>query len=144
MATDGALAMQEPHSGSGSDGLEGTMPEAQEEQFDAATIYSLVKPRGTEAELQGQPQQLLPQLRPYQRRAAQWMLDRELQQTLVQPLRCVLMCTADQLCCNCHVEEIRTIPGIFRAYPGGHGVRVIPKKVRRAFRTARQLIGLRP
>ena len=104
MAIGGALAMQEPHSGYGVDGLEDTMPEAQEEQFDAATIYSLVKPRGTEPELQGQPQQLLPQLRPYQRRAAQWMLDRELQQTLVEPLLCLLLCTAGHLRLNCHTE----------------------------------------
>eukprot|EP00775_Hariotina_reticulata_P006629 gene6629-6857_t len=45
--------------------------------FDAAELYSAVKPRGAEPMLQQQPPQLLPQLRPYQRRAAHWMLSKE-------------------------------------------------------------------
>ena len=46
--------------------------------MDAASIYSLVKPpKDLKVELQGSFKQLRPQLRPYQRRAASWMVQRE-------------------------------------------------------------------
>ena len=44
----------------------------------AASIYSLVRPpKDLEVDLQGSFQQLRPQLRPYQQRAASWMVQRE-------------------------------------------------------------------
>lgn len=49
-------------------------------EFDAADVYRVVKPSGQEVELQGNPPGLKPQLRPYQRRAAAWMLGLELGQ----------------------------------------------------------------
>ena len=46
--------------------------------MDAASIYSLVKPpKDLKVELQGSFKQLRPQLRPYQCRAASWMVQRE-------------------------------------------------------------------
>jgi hypothetical protein len=65
------LQPQQQHdSGSGSSGSSSA-------GFDAAELYSAVKPRGDEPMLQQQPAELLPLLRPYQRRAAAWMLARE-------------------------------------------------------------------
>lgn len=52
--------------------------------FDAAQLYSAVKPYGSEPMLQQQPTELLPLLRPYQRRAAAWMLARECVQQQTQ------------------------------------------------------------
>ena len=45
--------------------------------LDAAAIYDLIKPPKVESDLQGSFKQLRPQLRPYQRRAASWMVQRE-------------------------------------------------------------------
>lgn len=50
---------------------------------DAAEIYAAVKPSGCEAEWTGPLPQLLPMLRPYQRRAVHWMVSRERQQVLL-------------------------------------------------------------
>ena len=52
---------------------------AQEAQhfFDAAELYTAVKPSGREPELQQDLPQLNPVLRSYQRRAAAWMVARE-------------------------------------------------------------------
>ena len=52
---------------------------AQEAQhfFDAAELYTAVKPSGCEPELQQDLPQLNPVLRSYQRRAAAWMVARE-------------------------------------------------------------------
>ena len=52
---------------------------AQEAQhfFDAAELYTAVKPSGSEPELQQDLPQLNPVLRSYQRRAAAWMVARE-------------------------------------------------------------------
>jgi hypothetical protein len=46
-------------------------------EFDSAQVYRVTKPSGHEAQLQGVPAGLEPQLRPYQRRAVAWMLGRE-------------------------------------------------------------------
>ncbi len=42
-----------------------------------STIYSAVRPSGEEPELQGDFPNLTVQLRPYQRRAAAWVVSRE-------------------------------------------------------------------
>ncbi len=65
---------------------------AQEAQhfFDAAELYTAVKPSGREPELQDLPQ-LNPVLRSYQRRAAAWMVAREMGQlvsVLTNPCTC--------------------------------------------------------
>eukprot|EP00741_Cyanophora_paradoxa_P013784 tig00020710_g13306.t1 len=44
--------------------------------LDLRSLYEAVRPRGGEEALQ--PEQLVPQLRPYQRRCLRWLLDREL------------------------------------------------------------------
>ncbi len=49
----------------------------QEEGFDAAELYAAVKPNGNEPELAGDNPRLRPTLRPYQKRAAAWMVARE-------------------------------------------------------------------
>lgn len=51
--------------------------------FDAAELYAAVKPQGTEPELSRSSTKLRPTLRPYQKRAAAWMVSRE-QQTQVR------------------------------------------------------------
>jgi len=43
----------------------------------AAAVYALVRPTGLEPELLESPAELLPTLRPYQKRAVAWMLSRE-------------------------------------------------------------------
>ena len=45
--------------------------------FDAAELYTAVKPLGTEPQLPQDNPKLRPTLRPYQRRAAAWMVARE-------------------------------------------------------------------
>lgn len=47
------------------------------EGFDAAELYTAVKPSGSEPQLPQDNPQLRPTLRPYQRRAAAWMMARE-------------------------------------------------------------------
>lgn len=54
--------------------------------FDAAEVYAAVKPTGLEPELSTGSTQLKPTLRPYQKRAAAWMVARE-QQPQVVPCR---------------------------------------------------------
>ena len=51
--------------------------------FDAAELYAAVKPQGNEPELSCSSTKLRPTLRPYQKRAAAWMVGRE-QQTQVR------------------------------------------------------------
>lgn len=58
----------------------GAAPAAEEAEADAAEIYAAVKPSGTEPEWEGPLPQLRPVLRPYQRRAVHWMVQRERQQ----------------------------------------------------------------
>jgi hypothetical protein len=50
-----------------------------------STIYSAVRPSGEEPELQGDFPKLKVQLRPYQRRAAAWMVAREVRINLTHP-----------------------------------------------------------
>ncbi len=45
--------------------------------FDVAELYAAVKPEGNEAELAGDNPKLRPTMRPYQKRAAAWMVSRE-------------------------------------------------------------------
>ncbi len=45
--------------------------------FDVAELYAAVKPEGNETELTGDNPKLRPTLRPYQKRAAAWMVSRE-------------------------------------------------------------------
>lgn len=47
------------------------------EGFDAAELYAAVKPSGSEPQLPQDNAKLRPTLRPYQRRAAAWMVGRE-------------------------------------------------------------------
>ena len=47
------------------------------EGFDAAELYAAVKPCGNEPELTANTERLKPTLRPYQKRAAAWMVARE-------------------------------------------------------------------
>ena len=47
------------------------------EGFDAAELYAAVKPSGNEPQLPQDNPKLRPTLRPYQRRAAAWMVGRE-------------------------------------------------------------------
>lgn len=49
----------------------------QAEGFDAAELYAAVKPTGSEPELTVKIEKLIPTLRPYQKRAAAWMVARE-------------------------------------------------------------------
>ncbi|KAK9810177.1 hypothetical protein WJX72_006177 [[Myrmecia] bisecta] len=58
-------------------GAEDDVVEGEGVGFDAAELYAAVKPTGREAQLVGQPAALKPTLRPYQRRAAAWMVARE-------------------------------------------------------------------
>lgn len=58
-------------------GAPGGQPEGLSAGFDAAQLYRAVKPRGNEPQLLTTPPELQPQLRPYQRRAVYWMLQRE-------------------------------------------------------------------
>ena len=57
------------------------------EELDAAGVYAAVKPPQGEVQLQASWPQLRPQLRPYQRRAASWMVQRE-KGFLVRPHSC--------------------------------------------------------
>ena len=45
--------------------------------FDVAELYAAVKPEGNEPELAGDNPKLRPTLRPYQKRAAAWMVSQE-------------------------------------------------------------------
>ena len=47
-------------------------------ELDIADVYAAVRPTGKEPQLDGDLPQLIPKLRPYQRRAAAWMVGREL------------------------------------------------------------------
>ena len=68
----------------------GAAPPAEEAKADAAEIYAAVKPSGSEPEWQGALPQLRPVLRPYQRRAVQWMVQRERHQ--VRSAMCNIEC----------------------------------------------------
>ena len=51
--------------------------------FDVAELYAAVKPQGNEPELSANNPKLRPKLRPYQKRAAAWMVAREHQQQVI-------------------------------------------------------------
>ena len=69
------------------------MQQQEEACWDAAGIYAAVKPPLEEGKLQESFPQLRPMLRPYQRRAASWMVRRE-KGWLVCP------CFAGHACCQ--------------------------------------------
>ncbi|KAF8063114.1 hypothetical protein N665_1184s0003 [Sinapis alba] len=54
-----------------------TMDSSKQSRFDAAAFYEAIKPSKTDAMLEDDITDLLPELRPYQRRAAYWMVRRE-------------------------------------------------------------------
>ncbi|KAJ0259432.1 RING-finger [Hirschfeldia incana] len=54
-----------------------TLDSSKQSRFDAASFYEAIKPSKTEAMLEDEITDLLPELRPYQRRAAYWMVQRE-------------------------------------------------------------------
>ncbi|KAL0896617.1 hypothetical protein Bca101_080578 [Brassica carinata] len=54
-----------------------TLDSSEQSTFDAAAFYEAIKPSKTDAMLEGDITDLLPELRPYQRRAAYWMVQRE-------------------------------------------------------------------
>ena len=62
---------------------QGTAGNAQAIGFDVAELYAAVKPQGNEPELSANNPKLRPKLRPYQKRAAAWMVAREHQQQVI-------------------------------------------------------------
>ncbi|KAJ4904003.1 zinc ion binding [Raphanus sativus] len=54
-----------------------TLDCSKQSRFDAAAFYEAIKPSKTDAMLEDDITDLLPELRPYQRRAAYWMVQRE-------------------------------------------------------------------
>ncbi|XP_023640660.1 E3 ubiquitin-protein ligase SHPRH isoform X1 [Capsella rubella] len=54
-----------------------TLDSRKQSRFDAATFYEAIKPSKTNAMLEDDINDLLPELKPYQRRAAYWMVQRE-------------------------------------------------------------------
>ncbi|CAH8371515.1 unnamed protein product [Eruca vesicaria subsp. sativa] len=54
-----------------------TLDSSKQSRFDATAFYEAIKPSKTEAMLEDDITDLLPELRPYQRRAAYWMVQRE-------------------------------------------------------------------
>ncbi|ESQ52797.1 hypothetical protein EUTSA_v10016132mg [Eutrema salsugineum] len=54
-----------------------TPDSSKQSRFDAAAFYEAIKPSKTDAMLEDDITDLLPELRPYQRRAAYWMVQRE-------------------------------------------------------------------
>ena len=57
--------------------MRGQMSPGAEGGFDAAEIYAAARPSASAPALQGELPALRPVLRPYQRRAAAWMVARE-------------------------------------------------------------------
>jgi hypothetical protein len=78
----GVTAVADDGGGGGDGGIDATAARPTNDSMlallrDAASVYALVRPLGNEQQFVHDCAELLPELRPYQRRAVAWMLQRE-------------------------------------------------------------------
>jgi len=89
--------------------------------FDAAQVYRVTKPSGLEAQLQGHPSGLKPELRPYQRRAVAWMLGLEMGQHATPA------CAAESGAGPCSSSSTQQLlAGLLQPYSGWQSVLLLP------------------